>query len=212
MSENIVQGSGPSRRQGKVRWRRAALMLVPSLGAAGALIALTASGVLASSVSVSGQQFTVAADQLQGTQGFAQYGALIQPTGSSNPVPVAVSVVPSATLTNLCQSVQVPVVGGYLKLTAGTGSTPVSASNLLVAASSLTGSSAQFTNMVIGQDAGTLKYTDPNAPSNVQPTPGTFGEQADTVTISTLRQQSWLTTAGTFTLPGLSLSFTQNGC
>ena len=33
-----------------------------------------------------------------------------------------------------------------------------------------------------------------------------------TITIDNLRQHTWLTTAGTFTLPGLSLSFSHSGC
>jgi hypothetical protein len=36
---------------------------------------------------------------------------------------------------------------------------------------------------------------------------GGFGQQADTVTIDNLRQNTWLTTAGSFTLPGFGLKF-----
>jgi hypothetical protein len=61
---------------------------------------------------------------------------------------------------------------------------------------------ATFHNISIGLDAGTLTE-DPGTTG----TAGTFGEQADSVTIDNLNQDTWLTTAGTFTLPDLSLSF-----
>jgi hypothetical protein len=177
-------------------------MLVPSLGAAGALIGLTASGVLASSISVSGQAYTVAASKLQGT-GFAQYGAPLATAAGTKFV--AVSVIQSANLSSLCQSVAVPGTPLTLKLTAGGGGTPVQAGNMVVAADHLSGD-ASFGNIVIGQDAGQL-----GAGATPGPAPGTFGEMADTVTIDNLRQHTWLTTAGTFTLPGLNLGFTTSG-
>jgi hypothetical protein len=40
---------------------------------------------------------------------------------------------------------------------------------------------------------------------------GGFGQQADSVTIDNLKQNTWLTTAGTFTLPGFNLTF-GNAC
>jgi hypothetical protein len=66
---------------------------------------------------------------------------------------------------------------------------------------------ASFGNIAIGQDASTLNQD----PGNVGAAGG-FGEQAATITIDNLRQHTWLTTAGTFTLPGLSLSFSHSGC
>jgi len=41
---------------------------------------------------------------------------------------------------------------------------------------------------------------------------GTFGQQADHVVIKHLRQNNWATTASTFTLPGMSISFSGNAC
>ena len=83
-----------------------------------------------------------------------------------------------------------------IRLTAGGGGTPASATNLVVDANDQTASSAVFNNLSIGQDAGTL-----GGPA------GTFGEEADSVTINNLVQHTWYTTAGTFTLPDLSLGF-----
>jgi hypothetical protein len=92
-----------------------------------------------------------------------------------------------------------------LRITAGGGGNPATASNLIVDSDNLS-SDATFNNIVIGQDAGTLSE-DPG----VTGPSGGFGQQADSVTIDNLHQNTWLTTAGTFTLPGFSLSF-GNAC
>lgn len=181
---------------GKVRWRRFAIVAVPAVAVAGILIGLTSQGAIASSISVSGQEFTVTAAQLNGT-GFEQFGGSA-PQGNGQQ-PVIVSGIHSATLSHLCQSVKVGSL--TLRLTAGSG-TPVSASNLIVDASGQTGSQAVFHNITIGQDAGTLTED----PGTTGPSGG-FGQQADSVTIDKLVQHTWLTTAGTFTLPGLSIGF-----
>lgn len=182
---------------GKIRWRRFAMVALPAAAIAGTLVGLTAQGAIASSISVSGQEFLVTASQLNGT-GFEQFGG--QVTEGSGPQPVIVSAIHSASLANLCQSVQVgPLV---LRLTAGSGGTPVTADNLIVDASGQTGSEAIFRNITIGQDAGTLTED----PGTAGQSAG-FGQQADSITINNLVQHTWLTTAGTFTLPGLSIGF-----
>ena len=183
--------------QGRVKWRRFALVLAPAAAVSATLIGLTANGAIAASISVSGQQFLVTSSQLSGT-GFEQFGGAVNtPQG---PQPVVISAIHHATLANLCQ--QVSVAGLTLKLTAGGGSTPASADNLIVDASGQTGDQAVFHNITIGQDAGTL-----NEDPGVTGQTGGFGQQADDVTIDNLVQHTWLTTAGTFTLPGLSLGF-----
>ncbi len=186
-----VSNSSTSAR-GKVSWRRFAIVAIPAIAVAGVLVGLTAEGALASSVSVSGQEFTITADQMAGT-GYAQFGGAL-PNSSGGQTPVIVSSIKNATMTKLCQSVS--VFGMTVRLTAGGNGTPVSASNLVVDANDQTASSAVFTNISIGQDAGTL-----GGPA------GTFGEEADQVTIDNLVQHTWYTTAGTFTLPNLSLGF-----
>ena len=201
-SSDSIPPHAPGRPQGRIRWRRFALLLLPSLGAVGALIGLTASGVLASSISVSGQAFTVRASQLKGS-GFAQYGSILQT--AAGPKPVAVSVIQGADLTNLCQSVTTPTPVGdvTLRLTAGDNGTATHADNMVVAADRLSGD-ATFHSIVIGQDAGQLGVGGGTVPA---PQPGGFGQMASDVTINNLNQNTWLTTAGTFTLPNLSLSF-----
>lgn len=184
--------SSSTSARGKVSWRRFAVVAVPAIAVAGLLVGLTAEGALASSISVSGQEFTITADQLAGT-GFAQFGGTL-PNSSGGQTPVIVSSIKDAKLTKLCQSVS--VLGMTVHLTAGGNGTPVSASNLVVDANDQTASLAVFTNISIGQDAGTL-----GGPA------GTFGEAADSVTINNLVQHTWYTTAGTFTLPNLNLGF-----
>jgi hypothetical protein len=188
------------RVSGKVRWRRFAIVAVPAVAVAGTLVGLTAEGALASSISVSGSAFTITASQLTGN-GFEQYGNILT-DGGGNPHAVMESAMHSANMTNLCQSVNIrtPIGTIVLRLTAGGGSGgSVSASNLIVDADSQTADSATFNNIVIGEDAGTMTGNSQLA--------GGFGESASSVTIDNLRQNTWLTTAGTFTLPNLSLGF-----
>jgi Family of unknown function (DUF6230) len=201
-SENSTSEPPAGPAVGRVRWRRFAILFLPALAIAGTLIGLTAEGVLAANISVSGSAFEVSSSQLNGT-GFEQFGGVVT-DAANNPHPVAISAIQSATLANLCQSVAVgPIV---LRITAGGGGTPVSASNLIVDADQLSGSTAVFHNITIGQDAGTLTE-DPGVAGQA----GGFGQQASSVTIDNLQQHTWLTTAGTFTLPGFSLSF-GNAC
>ena len=191
----------PRVAMGRVRWKRFALVMVPSAIVAAALIGLTAEGAIGANISVSGQEFTVTANQLSGT-GFEQFGSTVK--SGDKQIPVAESAIRSAKLTNLCQAVKIGSVTLLLRAGRSSGH-PVSASNLIVDASSLSGD-ATFNNIAIGQDAGTL-----NQVPGTTGTPGTFGEQADTVLINHLVQNTWLTTAGTFTLPGLSLKISTSG-
>lgn len=190
--------------RGRVNWRRFAVIILPSLLAVAALVMMTAQSVLAVSFSISGTPFTVTAKQLKG-QGFEQFGVLdtsvlkVLP-GNTNQIVLTANAMRSATLSHLCQAV---TLGAFtLRITAGNGSTPVSATNLVVDADQLSGSTASFTNIKIGQDASTL-----NEVPGVKGRPGVFAQQADSVTIDNLRQHAYATTAGTFTLPGFSLSF-----
>jgi hypothetical protein len=183
---------------GRMRWGRFAMVAVPALAVAGILVGFTAEGAIASSISVSGQEFLVTANQFTAS-GFEQFGGSV--ANANGAQPVIITAMHNAKITNLCQSVSVGPV--TLRLTAGTSaSNPVSASNLIVDASSQTGSLATFHNITIGQDAGTLTE-DPGTTG----TSGGFGQQADTFVLNNLVQHTWLTTAGTFTLPGLSIGF-----
>jgi hypothetical protein len=189
LSESVT-----SPRYGRVRWRRFGIVMVPAALVAAVLIALTAKGAVAASFAVSGQQFTVTANSLNGT-GFEQYGSTYKEANGKEQ-PVAVSVIRNATLANLCQSVK--VMGVTLRITAGGGSTPVTASNLVVGATDLSGN-ATFNNISVGQDASTLDQAGETGQA------GTFAQQASSVSITNVHQLAWSTTAGTFKLPGFHL-------
>ncbi len=193
---------------GRTRWRRFAVVMVPAVAAAGAIIFGMANGAIAASFAVSGSTFKVTAAELDGT-GFVQYGGLAVEKGGNpaNPAdpkvhPVAVSGIKSATLTQLCQSVVVPGTPITMVIKAGyTDGQPVTATDLLIDMSQLDGD-ATFTNINIGQDASTLD----KGPAGAVGQAGGFGQQADSVVIKHLYQIAWSTSAGTFTLNGLDLS------
>lgn len=195
---------------GKVRLRRFAALMIPAAVAGGVMVALTAQGVLAAQFSISGIAFTVTADQLHG-DGFEQYGLIdntkdgspnLQDTGGQ--ATVVVSVIHDAHLSNLCQSIN---LGGInLVLRAGRNGTQVHATDLVVDSDQLSGD-ASFDHIQIGRDASDL-----DAVPGITGPLGDFGQQAKSVTIDNLRQDNYATTASTFTLPGLSMGFSSDGC
>ncbi|MCT9928836.1 DUF6230 family protein [Planotetraspora sp. A-T 1434] len=186
--------------QGQVRWRRFALVFVPALAVASVLVGATAEGAIGASFVVSGDTFKVSADKLQG-QGFVQYGSLVE-NKKGQKIPVAVSGIRHATLTNMCQTVLVksPVGKVTIRLTAGTGKDPVVAENMIVDAAQLQGN-AVFTNIEAGRDAGTL-----DAVPGGEGQSGMFGQQARSVSMENFKQVSWAVNAATFKLPGLKLT------
>ena len=199
--------------QGRTRWRRFAVVMVSATALATAIGVGMANGAIAASFSVSGQTFKVSASRLDGT-GFVQYGGFAQEKGGRNlpgtnipdPTdpknhPVAVSEIASAKLYDLCQSVKVPNLPVVLKINAGGGGSPAEATNLRIDVTQLQGN-ATFTNIQIGRDASTLEGAGPGAVG----LPGQFGQQAERVEITDLRQVAWSTTAGTFKLTGLNLA------
>ncbi|SEE67395.1 hypothetical protein SAMN05216489_07728 [Streptomyces sp. 3213] len=206
---DITGGTGGAPRRGRVRGRRAAMMAVPATLALAGLAVLTAQGALGVTLYISGMPFTVTAKSLDGT-GFEQFGALdTMADGSPNAgdtggqVLVVTSAIKKATLDTLCQSVDLG--GTNLLIKAGSGSSKVQATDLTTDSTLLTGD-ASFNNIEIGNDASTLTK------AGVQGPIGVFSQQADTVHIDNLRQTNYKTTAGTFTLPGLKLSFSDTGC
>ena len=196
--------------RGGIRWKRFAGMLSITGALAAGLVALTAEGVLAAQFSISGMPFVVTADRLDGT-GFEQYATIDHMIENSpnegdtgGQVVVIVSAIDSAKLTNLCQSVSLG--GKFLKITAGNGKDPVSAKTLIVDSDLISGD-ATFNKINIGQDSSTLDQV-----PGVKGGEGVFGQQADTVQIINLRQNNYATTAATFKLPHLRMTFTDDGC
>ena len=211
------------------------LLLTPAFSIVVVLMFLVATGVIAVSFSISGIPFKLSASELKGTN-FVQY-ATVDPTtntsGAGSLVNAAspgssqvgadgktydaatVTVLGSASLTDLDQVICAPIPGGnllfgsndYLKveLKAGTGGTintssSVMATGLTVDAPLLNASGgAVFTNINIGEDAGTALGIGAN---------GSFSQAADAVDIHGLTQIAIGTSAGTFTLPSLNLAAT----
>jgi hypothetical protein len=179
--------------------------MVPSVAATAAIGVALSQGALAASFSVSGQQFKVTADQLDGT-GFVQYGAL--DSGKSGHHPVAVVGLESAKITNLCQSVVVPVpVFGDVSMTlkaGGKGGPRVAAKKLYIDADDLK-ADATFTNVDIGVSVDQTTKG-PGPAKGDKYAPDSFAQQADKVRFTDVKQRAWATTAGTFKLSGLAMS------
>jgi Family of unknown function (DUF6230) len=202
---------------GSTRWRRFGAVMLPVFAVMGFLVYLVSSGSLAVSFAISNSSFQVDADSLSNTSvdsngvGFYQLG-VIDFRGDGTPVPQVESVIPTANLTNLCQSVTVGPL--TLRITAGDAGTPVAATNLVTDNTSLHSSSASFSDLHIGQDmsqfgnltAPTSRGSGPNV--NTGPVPGgSFGQDASGVTINGLRSVSNGTSASSFPLPNLNLGF-----
>jgi hypothetical protein len=134
-----------------------------------------------------------------------QYGTV--DTGKTGDHPVAVVGLDNATITNLCQSVVVPVpVFGdvSMKLTAGApGGPKVQANKLYIDADDLQ-TNGTFRNLDIGVAVdGTTKGPGPSKGDKYAP--GSFAQQATSVTFTDVKQRAWATTAGTFKLSGLGM-------
>ncbi|MDH6128020.1 DUF6230 family protein [Kitasatospora sp. GP82] len=196
---------------GKTRWKRFALVMVPSIAATAAIGVGLANNALAASFSISGQKFKVQADDLQGDN-FAQYGDVLHHTNAQDQNPkaheaVAVSTFSHATIKHLCQSVSTDLPFGLgkwtLQLHAGGDNKDqwVQADNLVIGLNSLE-ADAQFDNINIGQDASTL-------PSPAKGMPGLFGQAATHAHLTNVKQTAWSTSASSFSLNGLKLGLAQ---
>ncbi|MGP4013274.1 DUF6230 family protein [Streptomyces sp. 4N124] len=199
-----------SQVRGGTRWKRFAVVMVPSVAATACIGIALAQGALAASFSVSGQSFKVTADKLVGT-GFSQYGAIDSGytlDGKKTAHPVAVSAFKNASITNMCQSVvtpNIPLLGSVsLTLKAGGGGTPVQAENLYIDVEELE-ANATFENIDIGVAAKDANKG-PGMKSNETSNPYGFAQQADRATLTDVKQTAWATTAGTFKLSGLKMS------
>ncbi|MFE0684234.1 DUF6230 family protein [Streptomyces sp. NPDC058961] len=209
-----------SQVRGGTRWKRFALVMVPSVAATAAIGVGLAQGALAASFSVSGVDFKVTADQLDG-HNLLQYGSIADGKdlkGNDAHHAVVVSGFTKATITNMCQSVVQPLPFGLgnvtMTLKAGQNA-PIEATNIYLDVSQLN-TDAQFTNIDIGVAAGEGKNGNEKYPgrTEIQPgangkiTPGAqngFAQRADEAVLSNVEQRAWATTAGSFKLPGLSL-------
>ncbi|WP_282693233.1 DUF6230 family protein [Streptomyces sp. CC208A] len=209
-----------SQVRGGTRWKRFAVVMVPSVAATAAIGVGLAQGALAASFSISGQEFKVKAESLVG-EGFVQYGSVASGKtleGEAFATPVAVSGFDKAWITKMCQSVvtpKVPFIGDVtLQLNAGTESgKPVYAEDIYLDVSALK-ADAEFGNIDIGVAAGSADKDAagnpmpgrPGIQPNTKANPHGFAQRAEKAKLTGVQQKAWATTAATFKLPNLSLS------
>jgi Family of unknown function (DUF6230) len=194
---------------GRTRWRRFAAVVAPAAVAAGAIVFGMANGAIAASFAVSGTSFKVSAGELDG-DGFAQYGGIahanVKDAMGIQDHPVAVAGIPSARITDMCQSVVVPGTSISLVLRAGQDGKVVTATDLMFDLTELA-SDATFTTINIGQDASTLEAGGAAAHGQV----GGFGQQASHINMKNVKQIAWSASAGTFKLDGLKMKVSLSG-
>ncbi|MGW7049956.1 DUF6230 family protein [Streptomyces avermitilis] len=201
-----------SQVRGGTRWKRFAVVMVPSVAAAACVGVGLAQGALAASFSVSGQEFKVSAGHLHG-DGFAQYGGIdsgyTSTDGKTKTVrPVAISSFDTAQITKMCQSVktEIPLIGKtiYLRLDAGPDDKhKVEAEKLYIDVAQLD-ADATFKNIDIGV-AIKDKTKGPAVKDGENVLPGGFAQQAESADLYGVEQTAWATTAGTFKLSGLKM-------
>jgi hypothetical protein len=192
--EVMVSRQTTAGRRSGTQWRRFGLVAIPAFLVSGAMLFATAQGALA------GTSFKLHADRLEGTS-MSQFGTV--DTGSGSNHPVAVNTFKEAKLYNLCQSMVIPtpIKDMTIKLTAGSATEPVTATNLVTDLDLLQGD-VTFNGPKIGIDAGKTTEGVDAAKGKA----GSFALQADSVSIKDADIQAWATTAGTFVLKGLKLT------
>jgi hypothetical protein len=202
-----------SQVRGGTRWKRFAVVMVPSVAATAVIGVALAQGALAASFSVSGQEFKVRAGKLVGYD-MNQYGAIDSGKGldgKDQAHPVSVSAFDHATITDMCQSVVTPVPflnkSVTLKLTAGDKGTDVVADQIYIDVANLDAKDAVFSGINIGVPAGTTsgKTPKPKTAAGEQSSPFGFAQQADKAVLTDVKQTAWATTAGTFKLSDLHM-------
>ncbi|MFJ6936615.1 DUF6230 family protein [Streptomyces sp. NPDC101118] len=197
-----------SQVRGGTRWKRFALVMVPSIAATAAVGVGLAQGALAASFSVSGQDFKVSADKLEGDD-LIQYGGVAEGhdlKGNPQHHPVTISGFKKAEITNMCQSLVTPVPGlGNITLQLRTGhkGEPAVASNIYLDVAELD-ADAYFEQLDIGVAVGDSSHTTKPQPGTVA-SPYAFSQRAKKAVLKNVEQKAWATTAGTFSLPDLNL-------
>jgi len=221
---------------GRTRWRRVWIILTPALGIVALMLYLVETGVLALNLAISGMPFKLSATTLSGsnfiqfatpthvtnpaatalvtgelaTNGITTPGVAGQVNSADGNTYLAdtITLLQGAQIVGLHQTVcaPIPLPGfspGDLQVTIDATGT-ATANSLVVQAPALTATSATFTNIVIGEDTAQA-LSDFGYPAQ-SGTAGLFSQAATAVTISGLTQIAVGTEAGTFTLPGLTLS------
>ncbi|MFE9488263.1 DUF6230 family protein [Streptomyces sp. NPDC006641] len=206
-----IEGDEMPHRAGRTRWRRFAVILVPSVAACAALGIAMAQGALAASFLISGQRFQVTADALT-IRGFSLY-SMVDVSRRGEAVPVLVTGAGHAAISGLCQSVtvDVPVLGPQtLKLTGG-NERPAEASNMFLDATFESVGQANFNGIDIGIAQGEITKG-PVSPGDRDARsfdPNGFAQQAESATLTDVHVTAVAISAGTFNVPGLHVQIQQ---
>ncbi|GAA1517630.1 DUF6230 family protein [Brevibacterium permense] len=179
---------------------RIAMVAIPTGVVSAMLMGGVAQGAVPVSFAVSGTQFKITSSQLEGT-GFSQYSGVAKDAEGGEHAVVTANI-KDATLENLCQSAvqETPLGKVGILIKAGGKGTPVSAKDLQIGMTGLEGD-AEFKNIRIGVDASDVN-------TKAKGSKGDFSQDADTINIKDLKQDSWSTTASVFTLKDMSLKLT----
>ncbi|MFI9273346.1 DUF6230 family protein [Kitasatospora sp. NPDC052896] len=192
---------------GRTRWKRFAVILLPSLAATAVLAAGVAQNVLAASFLISGEEFKLSADELHG-EGFSLYGT-VDLTREHVQVPVAVTGFESATIHGLCQSAvfPIPVLGPYtLRLTGGRR--PATAKGFFIDSKRLAADQASSHRLDIGVAAGSLTSGEvsPGDRDSRFFNPNSLAQQASSINLTNVRVTAVAVSAGSLDVPGLDVS------
>ncbi|NUR61214.1 MAG: cholesterol esterase [Catenulispora sp.] len=202
---------------GGTKWKRFALVMVPTVAIAGGVTVMMANGVLAASFAVSGQQFKVSAESLHGTN-FVQSGDVLPAANGGHAV--AVAGIQKAEITKMCQSVNVPIplIGDLTIVLRAGGSGKVEATNLVLDTNQVDASDAVFKGVNIGASAADVDaatkipgWQKHGLDSNHKPVAKAyeatdFAQVVSDATLNNVKQTAYSTTAETMSLPGLSIS------
>ncbi|MDI3405226.1 DUF6230 family protein [Streptomyces cavernicola] len=205
MTEERNGGRVAAQSEGRVVWKKAALVGAPGVAALAVLGVLMAQGAMAASFAVSGSNFKVGSGKLS-SSGLASY-VDVDSSGDGKKHPVSLLALQDVTLTDICQSTQVktPIGTMVFRLTAGGDAGAVTADRLVIDADDLTGD-ARFGSAQIGRDASTL-----DAVPDAQGKPGQFGLQVQDVNVSGVQSRAWSAMGGNFKLKGLRISVGPGG-
>ncbi|MFC4588702.1 DUF6230 family protein [Sphaerisporangium corydalis] len=183
------------RQQGRVRWKRFALIFLPATAVATLLLCCaTVWGAVNASFVIAGQDLKVTASVIRAWN-VTEFGDPVETTNGT--VPAYVTTARRAEIFDLCQSylVNTPVGVATIKLTGGDLGEPVRAQNQVVFAKMITGYT-MYTNFQVGRDASTLPTL-----SGVHGTPGAAGQYAAVVVVKDVRQIQLANSAESLIVP-----------
>ena len=179
---------------------RIAMVAIPTGVVSAMLMGGVAQGAVPVSFAISGTQFKISSTELDGT-GFSQYSGVAKDAEGAEHAVVTANI-KNASLENLCQSAvqETPLGKVGILIKAGGKGEPATAKDLQIGMTGLEGD-AEFKNIRIGVDASDVNTKEKGSK-------GDFSQDADTVNIKDLKQDSWSTTASVFTLKDMSLKLT----